>query len=99
MGVNFEKERVVLAGMRNKIRELIDSRTAKLNKILAQIERIKAAMGDDNYDAAKKSLPEHLKIIKSACKHMTFFSKSESAQVSKLLLAMDNSGETRGEKQ
>merc|ERR1712178_553100 len=43
MGVNFEKERVVLGGMRDKIRALLDKKTAKLNKLLAQIERIKGA--------------------------------------------------------
>jgi len=99
MGINFEKERVVLAGMRNKIRELIDTRTAKLNKLLAQIERIKGAMGDDNYDAAKKSLPEHLNIFKPACQRMTSFSTTEKAQLSKLLGAMDNTGELRAKKE
>lgn len=95
MGVNFEKERVVLAGMRNKVRELIDSRTIKLNALLAQIERIKGAMGDDNYDAAKKSLPAHLNIFKPACSRMAAFSKTEKAALAQLVAAMDNQGELR----
>ena len=73
MGVNFEKERVVLGGMRDKIRALLDKKVAKLNKLLAQIERIKAAMGDDDYDAAKKSLTEHLKIVSKSCRGMKAF--------------------------
>jgi len=93
MGVNFEKERSVLGGMRDKIRALLDKKTAKLNKLLAQIERIKGAMADDDYDAAKKSLGEHLTIVKKSCRGMEAFAKGLKQKTDKLIGAMDNKGE------
>merc|ERR1711871_575848 len=93
MGVNFEKERKVLGGMRDKIRELLDKKTAKLNKLLAQIERIKGAMADDDYDAAKKSLGEHLTILGKSCAGMEVFAKGLKSRTTKLLGAMENKGE------
>jgi len=93
MGVNFEKERVVLGGMRDKIRALLDKKTAKLNKLLAQIERIKAAMGDDDYDAAKKSLTEHLKIVGKSCRGMAAFANGLKAKANSLIGAMENKGD------
>merc|ERR1711871_1609978 len=93
MGVNFEKERKVLGGMRDKIRELLDKKTAKLNKLLAQIERIKGAMADDDYDAAKKSLGEHLNILGKSCAGMEVFAKGLKSRTTKLLGAMENKGE------
>jgi hypothetical protein len=93
MGVNFEKERQVLGGMRDKIRELLDKKTAKLNKLLAQIERIKGAMADDDYDAAKKSLGDHLTILGKSCAGMEAFAKGLKSRTSKLLGAMENKGE------
>eukprot|EP00944_MAST-04C_sp_MAST-4C-sp1_P015595 g15595.t1 len=93
MGVNFEKERVVLGGMRDKIRALLDKKTAKLNKLLAQIERIKAAMGDDDYDAAKKSLTEHLKIVGKSCRGMAAFASGLKAKTNSLIGAMENKGD------
>lgn len=93
MGVNFEKERKVLGGMRDAIRQLLDKKIAKLNKLLAQIERIKGAMADDDYDAAKKSLGEHLKILAKSCAGMGAFEKQLKQKTTKLLSAMDNKGE------
>ena len=93
MGVNFEKERVVLGGMRDKIRALLDKKVAKLNKLLAQIERIKAAMGDDDYDAAKKSLTEHLKIVSKSCRGMKVFAAGLKEKATKLIGAMENKGD------
>jgi len=93
MGVNFEKERKVLAGMRDKIRALIDKKQQKLNDLLAQIERIKAAMADDDYDAAKKSLTEHLGIVGKSCAGMVKFGKQGKASLEKILGAMENKGE------
>lgn len=93
MGVNFEKERKVLGGMRDKIRELLDKKTAKLNKLLAQIERIKGAMADDDYDAAKKSLGDHLAILGKSCAGMGVFAKGLKSRTTKLLGAMENKGE------
>ena len=97
MGVNFEKERVVLGGMRDKIRALLDKKTAKLNKLLAQIERIKAAMGDDDYDAAKKSLTEHLKIVGKSCRGMAAFASGLKVhpflKTNSLIGAMENKGD------
>lgn len=93
MGVNFEKERAVLGGMRDKIRELLDKKTAKLNKLLAQIERIKGAMADDDYDAAKKALGEHLKILQKSCNGMKAFANGLKSKTDKLIGAMDNKGE------
>lgn len=93
MGVNFEKERVVLGGMRDKIRALLDKKVAKLNKLLAQIERIKAAMGDDDYDAAKKSLTEHLKIVSKSCRGMKAFAAGLKEKATKLIGAMENKGD------
>jgi hypothetical protein len=93
MGVNFEKERVVLGGMRDKIRALLDKKTAKLNKLLAQIERIKGAMADDDYDAAKKSLGAHLKILQKSCNGMKAFATGLKSKTDKLIGAMENKGE------
>ncbi len=93
MGVNFEKERVVLGGMRDKIRALLDKKIAKLNKLLAQIERIKGAMGDDDYDAAKKSLTEHLKIVGKSCRGMAAFASGLKAKANSLIGAMENKGD------
>jgi|EP00945_MAST-04E_sp_MAST-4E-sp1_P003759 hypothetical protein len=93
MGVNFEKERKILAGMRDQIRKLIDQKQHKLNQLLAQIERIKGAMADDDYDAAKKSLSEHLQIVGKSCAGMTTFAKQEKGALEKVLSAMENKGE------
>merc|ERR1711871_1201057 len=93
MGVNFEKERVVLGGMRDKIRALLDKKTAKLNKLLAQIERIKGAMADDDYDAAKKALGAHLKILEKSCSGMKAFANGLKSKTGKLIGAMENKGE------
>merc|ERR1712096_335103 len=93
MGVNFEKERKVLGGMRDKIRELLDKKTAKLDKLLAQIERIKGAMADDDYDAAKKSLSEHLTVLGKSCRGMGVFAAGLKSRTDKLIGAMDNKGE------
>jgi len=93
MGVNFEKERTVLGGMRDKIRALLDKKTAKLNKLLAQIERIKGAMADDDYDAAKKALGAHLKILQRSCSGMKVFASGLKSKTDKLIGAMDNKGE------
>jgi len=93
MGVNFEKERTVLGGMRDKIRQLLDKKTAKLNKLLAQIERIKGAMADDDYDAAKKALGAHLKIVQKSCSGMKAFANGLKSKTDKLIGAMDNKGE------
>lgn len=93
MGVNFEKERKILGGMRDQIRKLIDQKQQKLNQLLAQIERIKGAMADDDYDAAKKSLTEHLQIVGKSCAGMVSFAKQEKADLEKILGAMENKGE------
>jgi len=93
MGVNFEKERKILGGMRDKIRALIDQKQQKLNQLLAQIERIKGAMADDDYDAAKKSLTEHLEIVGKSCAGMVTFAKQEKSALEKILGAMENKGE------
>merc|ERR1711871_1239202 len=95
MGVNFEKERKILGGMRDQIRKLIDQKQEKLNQLLAQIERIKSAMADDDYDAAKKSLTQHLQIVGKSCAGMVSFAKQEKADLEKILGAMENKGEVR----
>merc|ERR1712139_758264 len=89
MGVNFEKERKILAGMRDQIRKLIDQKQHKLNQLLAQIERIKGAMADDDYDAAKKSLSEHLQIVGKSCAGMTTFAKQEKGALEKVLSSLE----------
>jgi len=71
----------------------LTKKIAKLNKLLAQIERIKGAMADDDYDAAKKSLGEHLKILARSCAGMGAFEKQLKQKTTKLLGAMDNKGE------
>ena len=50
-------------------------------------------MADDDYDAAKKSLSEHLQIVGKSCAGMTTFAKQEKGALEKVLSAMENKGE------
>jgi len=50
-------------------------------------------MADDDYDAAKKALGAHLKIVQKSCSGMKAFANGLKSKTDKLIGAMDNKGE------